>query len=63
MRRREVLPRAAACLGLEVIVLSEISQSQKHRDCMISYRRDSFGDGHGTQFWQMRCRRDPLGNF
>ena len=38
LKKEEILPRAAVCMNLEAIMLSERSQSQK--DCMILFIRD-----------------------
>lgn len=35
LKRKESLQHAATCMNLEDVVLSEISQSQKDRHCMI----------------------------
>lgn len=39
MRKKEILPFATTCMGLEAIVLSEISQTKKDKHCTVSLIR------------------------
>ena len=39
VKREETTPFAGTWMGLEMIILSEVSQKQKHKYCMISLIR------------------------
>ena len=37
MKNNEIIPFAATCVDLEIIILSEVSQKEKDKYCMISF--------------------------
>ena len=36
-KKNEIMPFAASCMDLEIIILSKVSQTEKHKYHMISF--------------------------